>query len=367
MREHEPDRADNQHEVNPPYPPVDLVAHPGAAARRRQIDVHFALREILRRARMALPARDDQVVRIDRRARVARAQDLVNAMATGAIGRQRRSILRGQAVVALEESLYPVGGQIVLGIQPLRGMAITAHVGGDFERRSALEPYNFVLGMTIRAGRRITMPGSDGFAVDAFLNIFSGLVVAAAAGFRQVRPVKRRRRRGRREDSMPVVAIAAPGGLLLSAGQGQPMDACAVALGLLLMAFGAARRLRPDVVIRVFEGNIAVATGAGIRLMDRSRQLRLIHKQRNALPGGVGLEQGLVRVTIQAGAILDFSAERGSGKGGQQEPRSQDARQGFSSDAHTSLSSGWHREFALHCLPFASLFLRRQSSSSRSA
>src|SRR6185369_10557907 len=93
------------------------------------IDVHmyFALGEIVGGSRVTLATGDDQIRRVDSGPRIGRAQDLVNSVTTRAVGGQRRTVLGGQPVVALEESLHPIGGQIVFGVHPLRGMAITAN------------------------------------------------------------------------------------------------------------------------------------------------------------------------------------------------------------------------------------------------
>ena len=110
----------------------------------------------------------------------------MNAMATGAIGRQRRAVLRRQPVITLEESLHPVGRQIVFGIQPLGSVAVAANIGGNLQRRAALKADDFVFGMTIGAGGRFANAFGAGLAMNAGLNIFGGLGMAFAAGHRQL-------------------------------------------------------------------------------------------------------------------------------------------------------------------------------------
>ena len=59
--QHEPDSADDQHQVDPAHPAVDLLAHAGSAAGGRGVHMHLALCEVIRRARMTLPARNHQI------------------------------------------------------------------------------------------------------------------------------------------------------------------------------------------------------------------------------------------------------------------------------------------------------------------
>src|SRR5689334_10946370 len=95
----------------------------------------------------------------------------MDAVTTGAICRKGGSVLGRQAMVTVEKGLNPVGGQVVLGVQPLRGVAVTANVRRDFQWRTALQSHNFVFGVTIRAGRGIPMALRDRFAVHARLDI----------------------------------------------------------------------------------------------------------------------------------------------------------------------------------------------------
>ena len=71
------------------------------------------------------------------------------------------------------------------------------------------------------------------------------------------------------------------------------------------MAYRATDRFGRDIVIGMFGGQIRMTTGAGIGLVDRGRQFRAIHEQRNLFAGGIGFGQGLVGMTIHAGAIAD--------------------------------------------------------------
>ena len=188
-------------------------------------------------------------------------------------------------MVTFEERLYAVGRQIVLGVEPLRGMTITANIGGDLKRGSALEADDLVLRMAIGTGRGIAMARRDRFAVNAFLHVFGRLVMAGAARLREVRPMQGRVGRSGRENAMPIVAVTARRGLLFAADQGHPMDAGAVTLGLFLMAFGAVGRLGRNVIVRVFDRNITMAASAGVGLVNRGGKPGLIDEHRNRFPG----------------------------------------------------------------------------------
>ena len=95
------------------------------------------------------------------------------------------------------------------------------------------------------------MPGGNGFAMNAFGHLLGGVVVTIAASLGQTREVQRRFRGTGWQDSVPIVAIAARGSVLLAAGQGQSMNAGAVTFGLLLMAPGAVWGLGRQIIVRV--------------------------------------------------------------------------------------------------------------------
>lgn len=65
------------------------------------------------------------------------------------------------------------------------------------------------------------------------------------------------------------------------------MDAGAVALRLLFVAMGAGRRLDRYAIVRMFVGNVRVAVGTCVRFVNGSRQLSLIHKERDFLSRGI--------------------------------------------------------------------------------
>jgi hypothetical protein len=87
-------------------------------------------------------------------------------------------------VVTLEKSPHPVGGQVVLGIQPFGSVAFAADLFGNLQRGAGLETFDLVFRMAIGAGRRVPFALGSGSAVNAGGDIAGLLVVALAASFR---------------------------------------------------------------------------------------------------------------------------------------------------------------------------------------
>ena len=111
---------------------------------------------------------------------------------------------------------------------------------------------------------------------------------------------------------MTIVTVAAGCGILSAFGQGQAVDAGAVALGLLLVARLAIGRFGREVIVGVIRGEVRVAARTGVGLVDGGLELGHINKEGNFFAGGVGLGEGLVPVTLQAGAVLDRFGSRGN-------------------------------------------------------
>ena len=225
----------------------------------------------------------------------------MHPMATGAIGRHGRAVLRRQPVVAVEKGPHPVRREVVLGVQPLRGVAVAAHLG----RRTALEGGDLVLGMAIRACGRVPVARRHRLAMDTGLDVLGYLVVARPARLGQPREMKRGFRGVRGQDIMLPMAIAARRRPRLSLGQGHAMNARPVALRLLAMARGAVHPAHRHVVIGMFGAHAGMASHAGVCPVDGPCEPGGIHKEGDLLPGRIRLGQRLVRVAFQAGAVLD--------------------------------------------------------------
>ena len=108
---------------------------------------------------------------------------------------------------------------------------------------------------------------------------------------------------------MPIMAITTIGRVQLAIRQSYAVHAQAVAFGLFLVADPAIDRLGRQVIVRMLERNITVATRAAVRAVDRCRKLRQVHKAGNLFPCGIGSSQRLFRMTFHASAVLDLLSD----------------------------------------------------------
>src|SRR5690349_2452748 len=115
----------------------------------------------------------------------------MDPMAARAIGGARRAILHGEAMIAFKERLHAVGGQAVFGVDPLRGVALTAHLLRT-ARGAAFQPLDLVFGMAVGACRRVTGAFGGGLAVNTGLKIRRRLGVTLAASHGQLGIMQRR-------------------------------------------------------------------------------------------------------------------------------------------------------------------------------
>ncbi len=88
------------------------------------------------------------------------------------------------------------------------------------------------------------------------------------------------------------------------------MSAGLVGIGLVRVARGTIDRLGGQIVVRVFGGQVSVATHARVRAVDRVGIFAGIDEQRNGFALRVCLGQGLVRVAFETVAV-----RRGLGHG----------------------------------------------------
>ena len=110
----------------------------------------------------------------------------------------------------------------------------------------------------------------------------------------------------------------------------QTMHAGVVAVSLFLVAGGAMDALQRDVVIRMLDRDIGVATKAGVGFVGGGLQLGFIHEQRNGMPGGVSDGKRLIGVTIQAITVLQ------SGPGWQGEGQDEKAERQMPQTVHNN-------------------------------
>ena len=189
---HPADGEKDEGEINAPDPPVHFARKIRGALGRGDVHVDFAEGKFFIRAGMTFAAGLDQVCLVDRRVRIRRRENFVVTVATAAIGRHRGTILRREAMIAVEKSFYAVLRQIVFGVEAFRSVATTANLLRNSQVGGVFQPFDFVLGMTIRAGRGVAFAGGYRFAVDAGLNITRLLGMTHAAGFGLAREIKGR-------------------------------------------------------------------------------------------------------------------------------------------------------------------------------
>ena len=109
---------------------------------------------------------------------------------------------------------------------------------------------------------------------------------------------------------MAVMTIAARGGVFVTLGQREPMNTGAVAFGLLLVTGRTTRRLDRKVIVGMFGGDVSVAAGAGVGLMNGGREPGLVHKQGDLPAGSVCLGKRLVGMALEAGAVFERCGRR---------------------------------------------------------
>src|SRR5689334_8203654 len=105
---------------------------------------------------------------------------------------------------------------------------------------------------------------------------------------------------------MATMAIAANGGAGIATTDGHAMHTGSVTFGLFPVALRAVDRLRGEIIVRMLVGEIRMATRAGICPMNRGGQFGEVHEHRDFATGRVRAGEGLVAVTLHAGAVLDF-------------------------------------------------------------
>lgn len=106
------------------------------------------------------------------------------------------------------------------------------------------------------------------------------------------------------------MAVAAGRRVIVPGLQRQAMDARLEALRLLRMAASAVHRRERKVVVGMLGGDPGMTTDAVVGSVRRQFESAHVHKQGNRLAGGIGLEQGVVTVTIEAITVFDAGERR---------------------------------------------------------
>ena len=150
------------------------------------------LGEVLRSARVTTSAGFYEVGLMDHRLRIAGGPDIVNPMATGAVGRNHISSLLGQTVVAIQIGFDPEGRYAVLPGDPLRPVALGTGGHGDLLLRDGGSRVNLGLdavdAMTVGADGGTSYPLFGRNRVNTSLIFSKGLGMALSAGGGDVLP-----------------------------------------------------------------------------------------------------------------------------------------------------------------------------------
>src|SRR4051794_38626378 len=98
-------------------------------------------------------------------------------MTTGAIRGQGGTILSGEAMIALEECFHAIRRKLVLGVQALRSVAITANIRRNFSGRGIFQADDFMFRMAIGAGGGLAVTGGSALAMNTIGYVLRSLVV----------------------------------------------------------------------------------------------------------------------------------------------------------------------------------------------
>ena len=106
--------------------------------------------------------------------------------------------------------------------------------------------------------------------------------------------------RGRRQDAVAIVAVAARGSARVSIHKRDSMHAASVTFGLVFVTLRAIHRLLRDPVIGMLIGDVGVTACAGVGLVTGCLQLLQVHEEGYPLPRVIRLPKVFVRMAIHA-------------------------------------------------------------------
>ena len=229
MQQHAADDREDHAQIEAADPAHRLAAHVG---RKRRIHVDLCGREFFRDAGMTLAASPDQIGVVDGRPWIARRENAVRPVATGAIRHDLRASLRGQSVVAGQVSgLAAARHSKFLRKAHAFVAAATGHrahvLGRDRGIRIGVR-FNGVNAVAIGAHRRLPVAFGDGLSVDALFEFLGDRVVTLAAGRRHIELEDGRLGILGVENLVRSVAVGADRGLLGSGRDRMPVDALRV-------------------------------------------------------------------------------------------------------------------------------------------
>ena len=256
-------------------------------------------RELLRHALVALAAGGVEVGAIDGGAGIARGQNVVDAVATGAVGGDDRAAFRGQPVIAVEVAGDTVAGHAKLLRKAHALVAAGADVAGKIllgDRRVGVGGrLDGVDAVAVGADRGELVAARDGLPVNALLEGVCDVRVALAAGGGNVELGDRRFGVAGGENFVRAVAIGADGGLLRAVGDGAAVHAVLVGdEGLRAFAVRLHEKLLP-VAPAAGGGNVGVIDGR----LGIARALNLVNVAVAVLATGGNLS-ALVHFRVDA-------------------------------------------------------------------
>lgn len=163
--------------------------------------------------------------------------------------------------------------------------------------------------MAIRARRRISFPQRDCFAVNTRLHVTRFFRMTCAARLGLAGKVQWRSWRTGKRHVVRIMAIPACRRIRLPRLQCQTVDTGAITVCLSWVTRRTIHGLENLVVVWMGRGNIRMTTNARIGGVGRCGQLRLIHKEGNGFPGGIGFEKSIVGMTVQAVTVFQTRHE----------------------------------------------------------
>ena len=283
VQQHSADDEQNERNVEPAHVADGAGSAVGCLA-AVGVDVDLVEGELLGNALVALAAGSVEVGGVDGGARIAGRQDVVNAVATGAVGDDDRTALRSEAVVAVV-----ISGDAVADDAELLGEAHALMTAGAGVAREVLAGdrgvgiagrLDGVDAVAIGADGGERVAARDGLAVNALGEdgLHAGVALAAGAG--DVELVDQRLGIVGGQNLVRAVAVGADGGLLRAVLDRAAVDALLVADEGLVAVAG---RLHQELLA------VAGAAGGGnVGVIDG----RL----------GIGCRQNGVRVAVAIGA-----------------------------------------------------------------
>ena len=218
MQKHAADGGEDHQQVEAADQGDGLAADIGGV----RVQMHLAGREISVGAGMALAAGLDEMRRVDGRVWIARRQDVVHPVTTGAVGRDLRSAGGGQPVIAGQIARLAAAYDSELPRHFHVLVALGAGVGCQIFRRNrrgwVLGVLDHVRAVTVGTDRRMQVALGDRLPVNALHELRALRLVTLGAGGGNAALVDGRFGIGNAPHVVGAMAVAANRGLLVAGG-----------------------------------------------------------------------------------------------------------------------------------------------------